>query len=76
MIKALVLLKEFRPSITVKAIAREIWIDDEALRQRIEKRRLNLNDNQKKIIQEHLDCKIRELIKIKRLVDKDIQWCS
>lgn len=63
-------LKDFWQTVTMSEVARQLWLHPKKLRIK----ELNYTDEQKKILQEYLDGRIRELVKIKILLDKEIKW--
>lgn len=63
-------LKEYRPTLTLNEIARQLWLHPEQLRRNA----MTYTDEHKKILQEYLDSRIRELVKIKVLLDKAVEW--
>lgn len=67
-------LKEFRPTITITELARVLWRQSDTMRSSIDRWRVKMNSEEKKIVQQWLDGRIRALIKIKLLLDKEIQW--
>lgn len=63
-------LKDFWQTITMNEIARQLWLHPEQVRRNA----MTYTDEHKKILQEYLDSRIRELVKIKVLLDKAVQW--
>ena len=63
-------LKDFWQTVTMNEFARQLWLHPEQLR----RNKLDYTDEHKKLLQEYLDGRIRELVKIKVLLDKEIQW--
>lgn len=63
-------LKDFWQTVTMNEFARQLWLHPEQLR----RNKLDYTDEHKKLLQEYLDGRIRELVKIKVLLDKEVQW--
>ncbi len=59
--------------INMRNIAEYIWISQGALVNKVTYW-YKISDEHKKKLSEYLDMKIRELIKIKLLVDKELKW--
>lgn len=72
---ALYRLAEFTKTTSIKALSD--CIDQKnynSLKWKLQRQSLKLNNEEKKLIAEWLDNRIRELVKIKLLVDKEIEW--
>lgn len=68
-------LSEVWQSISLKSLSD--YVDDKwynSFRWKAQRRSLHLDNDQKKKVAEWLDGRIRALIKIKLLLDKEIQW--
>lgn len=63
-------LKDFWYTMTMNELARQLWLHPEQVR----RFKLDYTEEQKKILKEYLDWRIRELVKIKLLIDKEIEW--
>lgn len=63
-------LKDFWQTMTLNELARQMKLHPEQVR----RCKWNYTDEQKKVLQEYLDGRIRELVKIKVLLDKEVQW--
>lgn len=72
---ALYRLWEFQNTVTIKAISDIIETKTyNSLKWKMQRRSLNLTDEEKQIIADYLEGRIKELIKIKLLIDKEIKW--
>lgn len=72
---ALYRLGEFQKTISIKALSDCIeWKNYNSLKWKLQRKSLSLNKEEKMAIAEWLDGRIRELVRIKILVDKDIEW--
>lgn len=72
---ALYRLWEFQKTVSIKALSDCIeWKTYNSLKWKIQRRSLKLTNEEKQIIADYLDDRIKELIKIKLLIDKEIQW--
>ena len=67
-------LKEFRPTVTIVDLAKYIGRDKDVLRSQIDRCRVNLTDEEKKLMLEWIEKRIRKLVKIKVLIDKEVEW--
>lgn len=67
-------LREFNNAFSLSAIAKLLWIEESLFRNRVAHCRTNLSIQEKVLVQERLDKQIKELVKIKVLLDKDIKW--
>lgn len=63
-------LKDFWYTMTMNELARQLWLHPEQVR----RFKLDYTEEQKKVLKEYLDWRIRELVKIKLLIDKEIEW--
>lgn len=72
---ALYRLWEFGKTVSIKALSDCIdWKAYNSLRWRMQRRSFKPTNEEKKLIAEWLDGRIRELVRIKLLVDKEIEW--
>lgn len=67
-------LKSFRPTVTIKDLAEYIGRDSDTFRSQIDRRRAKITDEEVALIKERIDKRIRELVKIKVLIDKELEW--
>lgn len=67
-------LKSFRPTVTIKDLAEYIGRDSDTFRSQIDRRRAKMTDEEVALIKERIDKRIRELVKIKVLIDKELEW--
>lgn len=66
-------LKSFRPTVTIKDLAEYIGRDSDTFRSQIDRRRAKMTDEEVALIKERIDKRIRELVKIKVLIDKELE---
>lgn len=68
-------LWEYGKTVTIKAISDLIEAKTyNSLKWKMQRRSLKLTNEEKQIIADYLDDRIKELIKIKLLIDKEIKW--
>lgn len=65
-------LKCFRPTVTIKDLAEYIWKDSDTFRSQIDRRKATLTKEEIELTKEWIDKRIRELVKIKLLIDKEL----
>ena len=63
-------LKDFWQTVTMNEFARQLWLHPEQLR----RNKMDYTMDQKRTLKEYLDGRIRELVKIKVLLDKETEW--
>lgn len=63
-------IKSFRPTVTIKDLAEYIWKDSDTFRSQIDRRKATLTKEEIELTKEWIDKRIRELVKIKLLIDK------
>lgn len=67
-------IKNYRPTVTIKDLAEYIGRDKDTFRSQVDRRRATLTKEETELMEERIDSRIRELIKIKLLIDKEIKW--
>lgn len=67
-------LKNFRPTVTIKDLAEYLGRWSDTFRSQIDRRRVKVTDEEVALIKERIDKRIRELVKIKVLIDKELEW--
>lgn len=67
-------IKTYRPTVTIKDLAEYIGRDSDTFRSQIDRRRAKMTDEEVALIKERIDKRIRELVKIKVLIDKELEW--
>lgn len=65
-------IKSFRPTVTIKDLAEYIGMDKETLRSQIDRCKVNMTKEETELVKEWIELRIKELVKIKLLIDKEI----
>ena len=63
-------IKTYRPTVTIKDLAEYIGRDSDTFRSQIDRRKATLTKEEIELTKEWIDKRIRELVKIKLLIDK------
>jgi len=67
-------LKCFRPTVTIKDLAEYLGRWSDTFRSQIDRRRVKMTKEDTELVKERIDKRIRELVKIKVLIDKELEW--
>lgn len=67
-------IKTYRPTVTIKDLAEYIWKDSDTFRSQIDRCKAQLSKEEAEQMREWIDKRIRKLIKIKLLIDKELEW--
>lgn len=67
-------IKSFRPTVTIKDLAKCLWKESETFRSQIDRCRATLTKEETELMKEWIESRIKELVKIKLLIDKEIKW--
>ena len=65
-------IKSFRPTVTIKDLSEYIGRDSDTFRSQIDRRKAKLTKEEIELTKEWVDKRIRELVKIKILIDKEL----
>ena len=65
-------IKNFRPTATIKGQAEYIWRDSDTFRSQVDRRKAKMTKEETELTKEWVDKRIRELVKIKLLIDKEL----
>lgn len=67
-------IKNFRPTATIKDLAEYIGRDKDTFRSQVDRCRATLTKEEAEQMREWIDKRIRKLVKIKLLIDKELGW--
>lgn len=65
-------IKTYRPTVTIKDLAEYIGRDKETLRSQIDRCKATLTKEETELMKEWIELRIKELVKIKLLIDKEL----
>ena len=65
-------IKTYRPTVTIKDLAEYIGRDKETLRSQIDRCKAHLSKEETELMKEWIESRIKELVKIKLLIDKEL----
>lgn len=65
-------IKTYRPTVTIKDLAEYIGRDKETLRSQIDRCKATLTKEETELMKEWIESRIKELVKIKLLIDKEL----
>lgn len=65
-------IKTYRPTVTIKDLAGYIGRDSDTFRSQVDRRKANLSKEETVLMKEWIESRIKELVKIKLLIDKEI----
>lgn len=67
-------IKIYRPTVTIKDLAEYIGRDSDTFRSQVDRRKAKLSQEEAELMKEWIEFRIKELVKIKLLIDKELQW--
>jgi hypothetical protein len=65
-------IKTYRPTVTIKDLAEYIGRDSDTFRSQVDRRKAKLSQEEAELMKEWIELRIKELVKIKLLIDKEI----
>lgn len=65
-------IKIYRPTVTIKDLAEYIGRDSDTFRSQVDRRKAKLSKEEAELMKEWIELRIKELVKIKLLIDKEI----
>lgn len=65
-------IKIYRPTVTIKDLAEYIGRDSDTFRSQVDRRKAKLSQEEAELMKEWIELRIKELVKIKLLIDKEI----
>lgn len=65
-------IKTYRPTVTIKDLAEYIGRDSDTFRSQVDRRKAKLSKEETELMKEWIESRIKELVKIKLLIDKEI----
>lgn len=65
-------IKTYRPTVTIKDLAEYIGRDSDTFRSQIDRRKATLTKEETELMKEWIESRIKELVKIKLLIDKEL----
>lgn len=65
-------IKTYRPTVTIKDLAEYIGRDKETLRSQIDRCKVKMTREETELMKEWIESRIKELVKIKLLIDKKL----
>lgn len=65
-------IKTYRPTVTIKDLAEYIGRDSDTFRSQVDRRKATLTKEETELMKEWIELRIKELVKIKLLIDKEI----
>lgn len=65
-------IKTYRPTVTIKDLAEYIGRDSDTFRSQVDRRKAKLSQEETELMKEWIELRIKELVKIKLLIDKEL----
>lgn len=65
-------IKTYRPTVTIKDLAEYIGRDSDTFRSQVDRRKAKMSKEETELMKEWIELRIKELVKIKLLIDKEI----
>lgn len=65
-------IKIYRPTVTIKDLAEYIGRDSDTFRSQVDRRKAKLSQEEAELMKEWIELRIKELVKIKLLIDKEL----